>query len=114
MNQYRWPIIGGYGMWRQNTVFALLIIVCFPAFAFDDGSLPTVSDTTAVALKNLTSSETTPIVPNATRTIYDTASPTVGTAQSPDYAPATSVSIDYSGMSDTVSGLKTVSLWVRA
>ncbi|MFO7975762.1 MAG: DUF5011 domain-containing protein [Candidatus Hydrogenedentota bacterium] len=115
MNQYRWPTIGGYGMRRQNTVFALLvIIVCFPALAFDDGSLPTVSDTTAVALKNLTSSETTPTLPNATRTIYDTASPTVGTAQSPDYAPATSVSIDYSGMSDTVSGLKTVSLWVRA
>lgn len=115
MNQCHWPGIGTYGRRGRNMGFVFLTaVLCLPAFAFDDGSLPTVSESTAAALKNFVTAESTPSLPCASRTIYDTAPPTLGTATAPAYASPTAISVDYSGMSDTVSGLKTVSLWVRA
>ncbi|HOD49000.1 MAG TPA: DUF5011 domain-containing protein [Candidatus Hydrogenedentes bacterium] len=116
MNQYRWPATGEYRVsnWRAIGSILLLAAACFPASAFDESGLPTVSETTAVALKNLSAGATELAVPYASMTIYDITPPAIGTAQSPSYAPPTGVSVSYSGMSDTISGLKTVALWVRA
>ena len=110
MNQRR---LIDFTFWRPAYILALIALVCCPAFAFDDSGLPTVSDTTAIALKNYIAAPINLAVPYASATIFDATAPAVGSASSPSFGSPTGVPVTYSGMTDLVSGLKATTLWVR-
>ncbi len=116
MSRIRWQGLKGHRtpLWRGAVWVLALAAVGLPAFAFDDGSLPAVSEPTAAALKNYVAAPANLAVPYASATVFDTTPPVVGTATSPAIARATAIPVTCSGMTDAVSGLKTATLWVRA
>ncbi|MGI6458954.1 MAG: cohesin domain-containing protein [Candidatus Hydrogenedentales bacterium] len=107
-------IRGARALRLWQAIFAIaLAAVCRPALAFDEGALPTASESTIIALKNQQAAPAHLAVPYASTTIFDSTPPQMGTASSPAAAPASAIPVTFSGMTDAVSGLKTATLWVR-
>ncbi|MDX9972335.1 MAG: PKD domain-containing protein, partial [FCB group bacterium] len=99
----------GAGAWTES---GLSLAAASGTFSYS----PSAEDTYAFALQAQNSAGAKTEVPAGAGdcvTLYDTSAPTGGAVNAQYYNKTSPVTINYSGMADTGSGLKSVSLWIR-